>query len=100
MKHWIFALCLLCTLSEGILDVAQRYLGIPYVAGTLETEGTERLVINEDSLDCTTFVELTVAHWLDMKSDSLTFAQQVQYYAIGTEWSMDTCRAYITLPTG
>ena len=75
MKHWIFALCLLCTLSEGILDVAQRYLGIPYVAGTLETEGTERLVVNEDSLDCTTFVEYSVARWLSMKNDSLTMEQ-------------------------
>lgn len=79
MKHWILALCLLSTLPEGILDVAKRYLGTPYVASTLEMEGEERLVINEDSLDCTTFVELTVAHWLDMKSDSLTFAQQVQH---------------------
>ena len=75
MKHWIFALCLLCTLSEGILDVAKRFLGIPYVAGTLETEGTERLVVNEDSLDCTTFVEYSVARWLSMKNDSLTMEQ-------------------------
>ena len=75
MKHWILALCLLFALPEGILDVAQRYLGIPYVAGTLETEGTERLVINEDSLDCTTFVEYSVARWLSMKNDSLTMEQ-------------------------
>ena len=75
MKHWILALCLLCTLPEGILDVAKRFLGIPYVAGTLEIEGEERLVVNEDSLDCTTFVECTVARWLSMKNDSLTMEQ-------------------------
>ena len=78
MKHWMLTLCLLCTLPEGILDIAKKYLGTPYVAGTLEAE-EERLIINEDSLDCTTFVELTVAHWLAMKNDSLTFTQQVQH---------------------
>jgi hypothetical protein len=29
-------------------------------------------------VDCTTFVELTVARWLAMQSDSLTFEEQVQ----------------------
>ena len=74
----MLTLCLLCALPEGILDIAKKYLGTPYVAGTLEAEVEERLIINEDSLDCTTFVELTVAHWLTTKSDSLTFTQQVQ----------------------
>ena len=78
MKYCMLALCLLCCCPEGILDTANNYLGVPYVAGTLETEGEERLTINEDSLDCTTFVELTVARWLAMRSDSLTFEQQVQ----------------------
>lgn len=78
MRLWILVLCLLCTLPEGILDAAKSYLGVPYAAGTLETEGKERLTINEDSLDCTTFVELTVARWLSTQSDSLTFEQQVQ----------------------
>ena len=79
MKHYLLALCLLlCCSSEGILDTAKGYLGIPYVAGTLETEGEERLTINEDSLDCTTFVELTVARRLSTQSDSLTFEAQVQ----------------------
>ena len=78
MKQCLLILCLLCVTPKHILEVAQSYLGIPYVAGTLETEGDERLIINEDSLDCTTFVELSVAHWLAMQSDSLTFEQQVQ----------------------
>ena len=78
MKLYTFILCLLCALPKNILEVAQSYLGTPYVAGTLEVEGEERLVINEDSMDCTTFVELSVARWLAMQSDSLTFEQQVQ----------------------
>lgn len=78
MKLYTFILCLLCALPKDILEVAQSYLGTPYMAGTLEVEDEERLVINEDSMDCTTFVELSVARWLAMQSDSLTFEQQVQ----------------------
>lgn len=83
MKQHLFILCLLCALPEyilpnNVLEVAQSYLGISYVAGTLETEGEERLVINEDSVDCTTFVELSVARWLTIQNNSLTFEQQVQ----------------------
>ena len=78
MKFCMLALCLLCCNPEGILDVAKNFLGVPYVAGALETEGEEHLIIDEQRVDCTTFVELTVARWLAMKSDSLTFEEQVQ----------------------
>ena len=78
MRQYLFILCLLCVTPKNILEVAQSFLGIPYVAGTLEAEGDERLIINEDSLDCTTFVELSVARWLATQNDSLTFEQQVQ----------------------
>lgn len=78
MKLWILALGLLCIQPKGILDIAKNHLGVPYAAGTLETRGEERLIVREDSVDCTTFVELTVARWLAMRSDSLTFEQQVQ----------------------
>jgi hypothetical protein len=78
MRQYLFILYLLCVTPKHILEVAQSFLGIPYVAGTLDAEGDERLIINEDSLDCTTFVELSVASWLATQSDSLTFEQQVQ----------------------
>lgn len=78
MKQILLILCLLCTTPKHILEVAQSYLGIPYVGGALEAEGEERLIIDERGLDCTTFVELSVAHWLAQQSDSLTFEQQVQ----------------------
>lgn len=61
-----------------ILDVAKDYLDIPYVSGTLESDGEERLIINEQEMDCTTFVELSVARWLTKYNDSLTFEQQVE----------------------
>lgn len=79
MKHWSLILCLLGLLGmPGILDIAQHYLGTPYVNGTLEVEGDERLVVDTARLDCTTFVELSVARWLTARSDSLSFEQQVQ----------------------
>lgn len=59
-------------------DVATRFLGVPYVAGTLEVEGNERLVVDTTRLDCTTFVELSVAEWLASQDDSLGFEQHVQ----------------------
>lgn len=71
-------LCLLCTHPEGILDVASRYFGVPYMAGTLEMPGEERLVINEQGVDCTTFVELSVARWMADRSDTLSFERGVQ----------------------
>ena len=76
MKLLLLTMCMLGNLPENIFNVAKSFLDVPYVAGTLEVEGDERLVVNTDSLDCTTFVELSVARWL--ASDSVTFEQQVQ----------------------
>lgn len=69
-----------CSSSElrGVEDVAVRFLGVPYVAGVLESEGEERLIVDAARLDCTTFVELSVAEWLASKSDNLSFEQHVQ----------------------
>lgn len=81
MKQCGLIVCLAGLLGvTGILEVATRYLDTPYVSGTLESEGEECLIINEQGLDCTTFVELSVARWLAEKSDSTgtLFEQQVQ----------------------
>lgn len=43
------------------LFFARNLLGVPYVAGTLEENGPERLVVSLQKLDCTTFVETVVA---------------------------------------
>ena len=40
---------------------ARKFLGIPYVAHTLETDGDERLVVNTRQLDCTTLIETVTA---------------------------------------
>ena len=43
------------------LFFAQKFVGIPYVAHTLEGDAQERLVVNTRQLDCTTLVETVTA---------------------------------------
>ena len=43
------------------LHFAKKMLGVPYVAGTLDGNEEEELVVLVDSLDCTTFVETVLA---------------------------------------
>ena len=78
MKLLLLMLCLLGKLSADVLSVAKAFLGVPYVASTLENEGEEQLVVNTEGLDCTTFVELSVAYWLNLKDDSVGFEGHVQ----------------------
>ena len=43
------------------LFFARKFLGVPYVAYTLETYSSERLIVNTRQLDCTTLVENVTA---------------------------------------
>jgi hypothetical protein len=43
--------------GETIVAVGKTFIGIPYVAKTLEVGETESLVINLQGMDCTTYVE-------------------------------------------
>lgn len=47
--------------GERILATAYKFVGKPYVPGTLENADGERLVVNLDEFDCTTFVETVMA---------------------------------------
>ncbi|RMG22151.1 MAG: DUF1460 domain-containing protein [Bacteroidetes bacterium] len=47
-------------IHELALEVGTHFLGTPYQAHTLETEGEEQLVIELEGLDCTTFIENVV----------------------------------------
>lgn len=51
--------------QRSIVYVAKTFLGKEYVAKTLEINDHEQLVINLDSVDCTTFVEYSLALYLD-----------------------------------
>ncbi len=49
------------SISEIQIAVADRFLGTPYVGGTLDINDKEQLVINLQGLDCVTFVENVTA---------------------------------------
>ena len=47
--------------AQIILEIGKSFLGRPYKAGTLETKGAERLVVNLREFDCMTLVESVIA---------------------------------------
>ncbi|MDR0895473.1 MAG: DUF1460 domain-containing protein [Prevotellaceae bacterium] len=59
-----------------------QFLNVPYVAHTLEVNNDEELVINSDEVDCTTFVEYTLAMSLcpvvDGEISEIDFIDKVQ----------------------
>jgi len=57
----------------GVLDYAERLIGIPYVGATLEVNPKEELAVNLHQLDCTTFVETCLALALTSKQGSTAF---------------------------
>ncbi len=56
------------------LHFAKQMLGVPYVAGTLDGNKEERLVVRTDALDCTTFVETVLALCIADRRDARNFA--------------------------
>lgn len=59
--------------TNWVLFFSKRLEGIPYVAKTLEKNDKERLVINLQQLDCTTFVETVMALSLCAKNKQTRF---------------------------
>ena len=55
------------------LFFARKFIGIPYVAHTLEVNDDERLVVNTRQLDCTTFVETVTALTLCAQSKEYNY---------------------------
>ncbi|MDR7130049.1 hypothetical protein J2X69_002396 [Algoriphagus sp. 4150] len=47
--------------NELVTEIGQWFLETPYVEKTLELPGTEKLVINLQGVDCTTFVETVIS---------------------------------------
>ena len=60
-------------INEVVVEIGKSFLGTEYVAHTLETEGDEQLVINLTGLDCTTFLETTIAMARCIKKSKTTF---------------------------
>lgn len=59
--------------TNYILHFANTFVGVPYVAHTLEGNITERLVVNLRQMDCTTLVENVVALTNCMKNKKYTY---------------------------
>lgn len=57
-------------MGELMAAIGQRLVGTPYVPGTLEVDGPERLVVNLRGLDCVTFVENVYALATIIKDDA------------------------------
>ena len=73
------------TLAESIVENASSLKGMPYVAGSLEVSGKERLVWYNDRFDCVTFVEYVLAlsiHHTSTNKSECSFEdilQQIRY---------------------
>ena len=61
VERWLKEALTLPRDSCRTLHFARQMLGVPYVAGTLDGNGTEKLIVRTDALDCTTFVETVLA---------------------------------------
>lgn len=59
--------------ETSVLWLARQFLGVPYVAHTLEINDDERLVVNTRQLDCTTLVETVAALKLCAQADKHCF---------------------------
>ena len=61
VEKWLTEASCLPVDSCRTLHFAKQMLGVPYVAGTLDGDEYEKLVVHLDQLDCTTFVEVVLA---------------------------------------
>lgn len=67
------------SLGADVLAVGRRFLGRPYVAGSLDPGGRERLVCRTDAFDCVTFVENSLAIALARRGpESLGYPGQLE----------------------
>ncbi|MGD1044912.1 MAG: N-acetylmuramoyl-L-alanine amidase-like domain-containing protein [Bacteroidota bacterium] len=60
-------------MNEVIAAVAKSFIGTDYAANTLDTLGTEHLVVNLQTLDCVTFYENALVLARCIKKNKLTF---------------------------
>ena len=73
VENWLKEAISLPQDSCRTLHFAKRMLGVPYVAGTLDGNEEEQLVVRTDALDCTTFVETVLALCIADKRDTRSF---------------------------
>ena len=85
---------LLASGETDVLYYARQFLGLPYVAHTLELyPDDERLVLNTRELDCTTYVDVVVALTLCARRGATSFWQFVQQLQSQRYWD-GVCNDY------
>lgn len=81
MKQLFFLLTVSLTASlfaqTPVLNKALNFVGVPYVANTLEVNAEEKLVVNLQEVDCTTLVEYVLAQ--AMQGDFAANLQRIRY---------------------
>ena len=73
VEKWLKEATTLPKDSCRTLHFAKQMLGVPYVAGTLDGNEKEQLVVRTDALDCTTFVETVLALCIADKRGEQTY---------------------------
>lgn len=90
--------------DNAMLKYGLSFLKTPYVAHTLEVNDEEKLVVNFDEVDCTTFVEYVLALSLspvkDGAIDKADYARNLQSIRYRDGKLTVTRPACITLPIG
>ncbi len=66
------------TNDQLIIKIARKFIGVPYVAYTLDINEDEKLVVNLHGLDCTTYVEAVTALTLCVKKGETRFSDYVR----------------------
>jgi hypothetical protein len=80
--------------GSDVLSYARHFLGLPYVAHTLELyPDDERLVLNTRELDCTTYVDVVAALTLCARRGETTFRQFVSQLHRQRYWNGE-CHDY------
>ena len=74
VEQWLKEASFLPADSCRTLYFAKQMLDVPYVAGTLDGNPFEELVIRTDALDCTTYVETVLALCIADRRDARNFA--------------------------
>ena len=74
VEKWLKEAITLPKDSCRTLHFAKQMLGVPYVAGTLDSHDEERLVVHLDKVDCTTFVEVVLALTIADKEGKCDYA--------------------------
>lgn len=66
------------TNDQLIIKIARKFIGVPYVAHTLDNNEDEKLVLNLHGLDCTTYVEAVTALTLCINRGETRFSDYVR----------------------